>query len=78
MATLLVLVLVAVALVVVGLRALMVALDALHLSYRLSLAAQMQRNRVQPPPVSEPVPVTHSTYAPIKVLYTPRRAQMEE
>jgi len=74
MATLLVLMLVAVALVGVSLRALMVALDALTLTYRLSLAARAQRSRGQSTPVSEPLPVAHTTYAPMKGLSRPRRA----
>ena len=72
MATLLVLVLVAVVLVVVGVRALMVAIDALGLTYRLSLTARAQPEPATSAPVSGPIPLSHSAYAPIKILYTPK------
>jgi hypothetical protein len=72
MATLLLLVLVAVVLVVVGMRALMVAIDALGLTYRLSLTARAQPERATSAPVSGPIPLSHSAYAPIKILYSPK------
>ena len=72
MATLLLLVLVAVVLVVVGVRALMVAIDALGLTYRLSLTARVEQKPAQSAPVSGPIALTHSAYAPIKILYSPK------
>ncbi len=74
MATLLLLLLVAVVLVVISLRALLVAIDALRLTYRLSLAERMQRDQAQHASLSGPVvPSSHSSYPPIRVLYTSRR-----
>ena len=77
MATLLLVVFVAVVLVIVGLRALIVAINALNLTYRLSLAARTVPTPAQPAPVSGPLPVFHSSYPPIKVLYTPKHTSME-
>lgn len=72
MATLLLLVLVAAALVVVGVRALIVAIDALSLTYRLSLTARAQPEPATSAHVSGPITLSHSAYAPIKILYTPK------
>ena len=72
MATLLLLVLVAAAMVVVGVRALMVAIDALGLTYRLSLTARAEQKPATSAPVSGPIALSHSAYAPIKILYTPK------
>lgn len=72
MATLLLLVLVAAALVVVGVRALMVAIDALGLTYRLSLTVRTQPEPTTSARVSGPISLAHSAYAPIKILYTPK------
>lgn len=72
MATLFLLVLVAVVLVVVSLRALMVAIDALGLTYRLSLTARAEQKPARSAPVSGPIALSHSAYAPIKILYTPK------
>lgn len=72
MATLLLLVLVAVVLIVVGVRALMIAIDALGLTYRLSLTTRTRPEPATSAPVSGPIAPTHSAYAPIKILYTPK------
>ena len=71
MATLLLLVLAAVMLVVVSVRALLVAIDALGLTYRLSLTACIEQKPATSAPVSRPIALSHSAYAPIKILYTP-------
>lgn len=72
MATLLLLVLAAVVLVVVSVRALIVAIDALGLTYRLSLAACVEQEPATSVPVSGPITLSHSAYPPIKILYTPK------
>lgn len=72
MATLLLLVLATVVLVVVSVRALIVAIDALGLTYRLSLAAYTEQEPAQSAPVSGPITLSHSVYPPIKILYTPK------
>lgn len=71
MATLLLLVFVAVVLVVISLRALMVAIDALGLTYRLSLTARAEQKPATSAPVSGPIALSHSAYPPIKILYKP-------
>ena len=74
MATLLLLVFVAVVLVGVSVRALIVAIDALGLTYRLSLTARGEHKPARSAPVSGPITLSHSAYAPIKILYTPNVA----
>ena len=68
-----VLLLVAVALVGVGLRALMVACEAMRLTHRLKLAARMLPERALPRSVSGALPLSRSCYPPIRVLYSPQQ-----
>jgi hypothetical protein len=71
MATLLLLVLIAVVLIVVSLRALRVAIDALGLTYRLSLTARAEQKPASSAPVSGPIVLSRSAYPPIKILHAP-------
>lgn len=72
MAMLLLLALVAVVLVVISLRALRVAIDALGLTYWLSLTARVEQKPATSTPVSGPIALSHSAYPPIKILYKPK------
>ncbi|HEY7347540.1 MAG TPA: hypothetical protein VH599_04420 [Ktedonobacterales bacterium] len=65
--------LVAVALIVVSLRALVVAFEALRLTHRLKLTARALPERVRRPNVSDPLALSHSSYPPIRVLYPAKR-----
>ena len=69
-----VLLLVAVALVGVGLRALVVASEALRLTYRLKMAVRLLPERALPQSVSDPLTLSHTCYPPIRVLYITKRA----
>jgi hypothetical protein len=72
MATLVLLLLVAVALVVVSLRALIVALEALRLTYRLKLIARTVPDQARRQTSSGALAHSHSCYPPIRVLYLTR------
>ena len=63
------LLLVAVALVVVSLRALVVASEAMRLTYRLKLAARLLPEHALGQNGADPVTPSHSSYPPIRVLY---------
>ncbi len=65
--------LVAVALVGASLRALVVAFEAMCLTYRLKLAARIPPDAAARQKVSGPLPPLHSCYPPIRVLYSTRR-----
>ncbi len=75
MATLIfvVILLVAVALVGVSLRALVVASEAIRLTYRLKLAARVLPEQAQRQNVSGPLTPSHSCYPPIRVLYSTKQ-----
>jgi hypothetical protein len=64
------LVLVAVALVGVSLRALFVASEAMRLTYRLKLAAHALSDQASRQHVSGPLAPLRSCYPPIRVLYS--------
>lgn len=68
------LVLVAVALVGVSLRALLVACEALRLTHRLKLAAGLLPERGLAQRASGGLPPAHSSYPPIRVLYLTKQA----
>ena len=67
-----VLLLVAVALVAVSLRALVVACEAMRLTYRLKLAARMLPDPALRQPASGNLTLSHSSFPPIRVLYSTR------
>ncbi len=67
------LVLVAVALVAVSLRALVVACEALRLTYRVKLAARMLNDPALRQHPSGPLTLSHSSFPPIRVLYSTRK-----
>lgn len=71
------LLLVAGALVAVSLRALVVACEAMRLTYRLKLAARMLPDPALSQHPSGPLTLSHSSFPPIRVLYStkhlPRR-----
>ena len=66
------LLLVAVVLVVVSLRALVVACEAMRLTYRLKLAARMLPDPALSQHASGPLALSHSSFPPIRVLYSTR------
>jgi hypothetical protein len=66
--------LVAVALIVVSLRALVVACEALRLTHRLKLAARMLPDQAARQHVSGPLAPSRSCYPPIRVLYSTKQA----
>lgn len=68
-----VLLLVAVALVGVGLRALVVASEALRLTYRLKMAVRLLPDQALPQNVSGPLTLSHTCYPPIRVLYVTKQ-----
>jgi hypothetical protein len=68
------LVLVAVALVGVSLRALFVASEAMRLIYRLKLAAHLLADQASSQHVSGPLAPLQSCYPPIRVLYSTKHA----
>jgi hypothetical protein len=75
MATLVLIVflLVAVALIVVSLRALIVAFEAMRLTYRLKLSARIPPDQVGRQSISDPLTLSRSSYPPIRVLYPTKR-----
>ncbi|HLV98977.1 MAG TPA: hypothetical protein VKT82_09895 [Ktedonobacterales bacterium] len=70
---LILLLLVAVALVVVSLRALIVACEAMRLTYRLKLAARMLPDPALHQSASSDLTLSHSSFPPIRVLYSTKR-----
>jgi hypothetical protein len=63
---------VAVALVAVSLRALVVAFEALRLTYRLKLLARTTPDQDRRPATAEQLAHARSCYPPIRVLYATR------
>ncbi len=63
------LLIVAIALVVVSLRALVVAFEALRLTYRLKLLARTAPDQERRPATTEQLANARSCYPPIRVLY---------
>ena len=64
---------VAVALVVVSLRALVVALEALRLTHRLKLLVRAGPDQAMRPATSDQLAEARSCYPPIRVLYPAKR-----
>lgn len=73
---LILLLLVAVALVGVSLRALVVACEAMRLTYRLKLAARMLPERALGQGGSGPLVPSRSSYPPIRVLYSTKQPSL--
>jgi hypothetical protein len=70
------LLLVAVALVVVSLRALVVMCEAMRLTYRLKLAARMLPERALAKSGSGPLTPSPSSHPPIRVLYSTKQPSL--
>ena len=68
-----VLLLVAVALIVVSLRALIVACEAMRLTYRLKLAVRLLPDQALGQRSSGPLTPLPSSYPPIRVLYATKQ-----
>ena len=68
-----VLLLVAVALVGVSLRALVVACEALRLTYRLKMAMRLLPDHPLRQNVTDPLTLSHTCYPPIRVLYVTKQ-----